>query len=93
MNKRKVITNYQKLPGEVLLMLKNKYPNGYAPSDFIRFEDHKKEVQYAIMVDTNDTIYLVKVPRDAADNLIDLDEDDATEGRDLSDENLVDDES
>jgi len=58
---RRVIVDYKKLTPEVLLLLTNKFPDGYGDKDIIIFDNHHNETIEAVEVKTNDTIYLVKV--------------------------------
>ena len=58
---QRVIVDYKKLTPEVLLLLTNKFPDGYGDKDIIIFDNHHNETIEAVEVRTNDIIYLVKV--------------------------------
>ncbi|MCF1190908.1 hypothetical protein LRR18_04865 [Mangrovimonas sp. AS39] len=55
------IVDYQKLNGEILDLLVEKFPDGYDDDDIISFRNAKNEIVEAVEVRTDDTIYLVKV--------------------------------
>jgi len=58
---KRVIVDYKKLNKEILDLLVAKYPNGYTAMDIITFHDKDKNLINAIQVESEDTIYLVKV--------------------------------
>lgn len=55
------IVDYQKLNNEILDLLVEKYPDGYGDTDIITFKNLKGEIIEAVEVQTEDTIYLVKI--------------------------------
>lgn len=55
------IVDYQKLNNEILDLLVKKYPDGYGDTDIITFKNLKGEIIEAVEVQTEDTIYLVKI--------------------------------
>ena len=58
---KRVIIDYKKLTPEILMLLTQKFPDGYGDNDIIIFNNHHNETVEAVEVRTNDTIYLVKV--------------------------------
>lgn len=60
-NKKKVIVNFKKLNDEILTLLVTKFPDGYGDEDVIVFKNAKGETIEAVEVETEDTIYLVKI--------------------------------
>ncbi|MBM3400360.1 MAG: hypothetical protein FJY15_07355 [Bacteroidetes bacterium] len=60
MEKKKVVTDYSKLSEELLKLYDETYPTGIA-GNTIRFPNVKEEIVTAVRLETNDTIYLVKV--------------------------------
>jgi DNA-directed RNA polymerase subunit delta len=77
MEKKRVIVDYSTLPDEVLEIMAMKYPNGY-DNDIIRFPNAKKELISAVRVETDTTIFLVKVSQQLEEMVEDyeLDDDD-----------------
>ena len=57
---RKII-DYQKLDKQILKLLVEKFPDGYGDSDIITFRNAKNEVIEAVEINTDDTIYLIKI--------------------------------
>lgn len=58
---RRIIVDYKKLKPEVLMLLTEKFPDGYSDTDIITFDNHHNETIEAVEVRTQDAIYLVKV--------------------------------
>ncbi|NBC83740.1 MAG: hypothetical protein GVY19_10195 [Bacteroidetes bacterium] len=74
MEKRRIITSYEKLSPELKRMLLQKYPDGYI--DYVRKIDKPGgDYFYAFNLDTEDTNYLVKVHVKIDENLDDLEDD------------------
>ena len=76
---KRVIVDYAKLTHEILNLLVERFPDGYDDSDIIRFRNAKNELIEAVEVQTEDTIYLVKVSTKLADRIENYDEDDEIE--------------
>lgn len=55
------IVDYQKLNDDILNLLVDKFPDGYADKDIIAFRNAQNEYIEAVEVRTEDTIYLVKI--------------------------------
>lgn len=60
MEKKKVVIDYSKLSEELLAIYDETYPTGIAGKT-IRFPNAKGEIVTAVRIETDDTIYLVKV--------------------------------
>ena len=58
--KRKIV-DYQKLNDQLLYLLVEKFPDGYADKDIIAFRNAQNEYIEAVEVKTEDTVYLIKV--------------------------------
>ena len=73
---KRIIVDYAKLTHEILNLLVDKFPDGYDDSNIIRFRNAQNELIEAVEVQTEDTIYLVKVSTKLADRIENYDEDD-----------------
>ena len=60
MNKKRLVVSYQNLSEELLDALKKRYPNGYGDS-VMKINGPNDKVFYAVMLDTTEASYLVKV--------------------------------
>lgn len=84
MDKKRVIVDYSTLPEDVLEIMANKYPEGY-DRDIIKFPNAKGELISAVRVETDDTIFLVKVSKQLQQMVDDFEtDDDFDEGSELS---------
>jgi hypothetical protein len=72
MDKKRKIVDYSNVPEEILNMLGELYPNGYE-KDVIKFPNAKGEMISAVRVETDDTIYLIKVSSQLKQMFDDLD--------------------
>ena len=66
---RRIIVDYSKLTREILDLLVAKYPEGYNAMDIISFRDMHKNLIDAVQVETEDTVYLVKVSKKLATSM------------------------
>lgn len=73
---KRVIVDFKKLTEEILNLLVEKYPSGYAEKDIIVFRNALNEIIEAVEVRTEDTVYLVKVSQRLADTMENYDDDD-----------------
>ncbi|MCB0482410.1 MAG: hypothetical protein KDC83_13360 [Flavobacteriales bacterium] len=73
---KRVIVDFAKLTPEILAMLVEKYPEGYAKKDIIKFTNAAGELVEAVEVRTEETLYLVKVSKRLAVVMDEYDEDD-----------------
>lgn len=60
---RKIIVDYQKLNIEVLDLLIATYPDGYGDEDIISYRNAEGEIIECVRVNSEDTIYLVKISK------------------------------
>jgi hypothetical protein len=60
MDKKRRIVDYSNVPEDILNMMGDLYPNGYE-RDVIKFPNAKGELISAVRVETDDTIFLIKV--------------------------------
>lgn len=101
MEKRKVVTEITKLSPELLQVFEETYPTGIAGKT-IRFPNAKGEIVTAVRLETDDTVYLVKVMSKQKETLTDdeldelvkpkaSDKDDELEVEDEEDEPMADD--
>ncbi len=86
MEKKRRIVDYSNVPDEILNKLGELYPNGY-DRDIIKFPNAKGELVSAVRVETDDTIFLIKVSSQLKQMFDDLDIDEL----DLSNEEPEDD--
>lgn len=77
---KRIIIDYKKLTPEILALLSEKYPDGYGDNNIIEFKNMHNETIEAVQVETEDTIYLVKVSSKLHQTIVafDLDDDDET---------------
>jgi len=75
-NKKRVIVDFKKLTPEILGLLVEKYPDGYDSDHIVRFKNAQNEAVEAVRVDTEDTIYLVKISTKLVQTMENYDEDD-----------------
>lgn len=69
------IVDYQKLNEDILNLLVDKFPDGYADKDIIAFRNAQNEYIEAVEVRTEDTVYLVKVGKRLVQAMEDFEED------------------
>ena len=72
---KRVIIDYKKLTPEILTLLTDKFPDGYGDRDIITFSNHRNETIDAVEVQTNNTIYLVKVGTKLRYSMVNFDSD------------------
>ncbi len=72
---KRVIVDYSKLTTDILNLLIDKFPNGYIFEDIISFKNAKGETVKAVEVNTEDTIYLVKISSQLEKTMEDFAED------------------
>ena len=76
---RRVIVDFKKLNKDILNLLVQKFPDGYADRDIISFKNHHNELIEAVEVRTEDTVYLVKISKRLSDTMQAFDDDDTTD--------------
>ena len=89
-NKKRVIIDYSKLTDDLLRYLVEKYPDGYDDRDVISFRNAKNELIEAIKVETDETIYLVKISTKLEQTMEDFELDDDIDDDLEGDESIVD---
>ena len=72
---RKIVDS-QKLNEDILNLLVDKFPDGYADKDIIAFRNAQNEYIEAVEVRTEDTVYLVKVGKRLVQAMEEHEEDD-----------------
>jgi len=70
---QRAIIDYKKLTPEIVLLLNEKFPDGYGDSDIITFKNLNGETIDAVEVSTDDTIYLVKIGKHLIDSMAKID--------------------
>jgi hypothetical protein len=84
--KKRVIIDYSKLTDDLLRYLVEKYPDGYDDRDVISFKNAKNETIEAIKVETDETIYLVKISTKLEQTMEDFELDDDDDDDDIDDD-------
>jgi DNA-directed RNA polymerase subunit delta len=72
MEKKRRIVDYSNVPEDILNRLGELYPHGYE-NDVIKFPNSKGELVSAVRVETDDTIFLIKVSSQLKQMFDDLD--------------------
>ncbi|MFO7657258.1 MAG: hypothetical protein R6W78_09335 [Bacteroidales bacterium] len=62
MGKKRIIKRYEQLPEDILEKLKVQYPDGFEDS-LISFTNPKGEIEFGLPYETDDTTYLIKMPK------------------------------
>ena len=70
---RKLI-DYKKLDHELAALLIETYSDGYGDEDIITFRNAHGEIVEAVQIQTNDTLYLVKISKSLADFILNFDD-------------------
>jgi len=74
---KRIIVDYKKLTPEILGLLVEKYPDGYGIRDVVHFTNHKGKYIAAVEVNTEDTVFMVKISDQLVDSMGNHDEEDA----------------
>lgn len=61
MEKRRIIVDYKNISSSQLLLIIDRYPEGFAPEDILSYKNSKGETVRAVPLETEDTKYLFKV--------------------------------
>lgn len=64
MGKKRIIKKLEQLSDELLELIKKQYPEGYEDS-LITFNTPKGEIEVGLPLETDDTIYLIKMPKNS----------------------------
>ena len=62
MGKKRIIKNYEQLPEDIVEQVKEKYPDGFE-DNLITFENSRGEIELALPFETEDTYFLIKMPK------------------------------
>ncbi len=100
MDKKRIIKKYEQLPVDIIEQVRIKYPEGFE-DNLITFETPKGEIELALPFETDDTYYLIKMPKnqrteedeDFGDNENTFDGFDNFENLDIADEDSEEDDN
>jgi hypothetical protein len=70
---KRVIVDYKKLRSDVAALLIDLYPHGYGDEDIITLRKPNGEIIEAVEVQTEDTLYLVKISKSLSQFISDSD--------------------
>ncbi len=73
MGKKRIIKDYDQMPQDILVRLKEQFPYGYQ-EHLLRFNNAKGELISAIPFETDDIFYLVRLNVDGGYSIIDEDD-------------------
>ncbi len=79
MDKKRIVKDYDKLPEEVLVRLKQKYPYGYV-DNLVSFVNKEGNKVSALPFETEDIYYLIRMTISQANKIIEDDDDYDKEG-------------
>lgn len=68
------LVDYKKLDHELAALLIETYSDGYGDEDIITFRNAHGEIVEAVEIQTNDTLYLVKISKSLADFILNFDD-------------------
>lgn len=60
--KKRIIKKFEQLSAEMIALVKEQYPDGYEES-LITFQTPKGELEIGLPLETEDTYYLIKMPK------------------------------
>ncbi len=81
MGKKRIIKKFDQLPDEILLLIREKYPDGYE-DNLITFQMPDGNLVSGLPLETDDAYYLIKMPK----NSLPADDDDIDNTEGTSDE-------
>ncbi len=90
-NKLRKIVDYSNVPETILNKMAELYPNGYE-NNIVKFPNAKGEMISAVRVETEDTIYLIKVSSQLKQMFDDVDIDELDLSNEVDDNNSDDEE-
>lgn len=64
MGKKRIIKKIEQLPEEIILLVQEKYPDGYE-ENLISFQMPDGELVTALPLETDEAYYLIKMPNDS----------------------------
>lgn len=68
------LVDYKKLDHELAALLIETYSDGYGDDDIITYRNAHGEIVEAVEIQTNDTLYLVKISKSLADFILNFDD-------------------
>lgn len=95
MGKKRIIKKFDQLPEEILLLVKEKYPDGYE-DNLITFQMPDGNLASGLPLETDDTYYLIKMPQmsvPADDDDLDASDSPSDEFESLENLQIADDDS
>jgi len=75
--KKKIIKKYELLAPELVSLIEETYPDGFEDK-LITFQSPKGELEIALPLETDDAIYMVKMPKSNLTTSDDDDDDDSS---------------
>jgi hypothetical protein len=73
MSKKRVIKDYDQMPQEILIQLKDRFPQGYQ-EHLLRFNNANGELISALPFETDDIFYLVRMSSSGGYHIVDEEE-------------------
>ena len=67
MGKKRIIKKFEQLPPELLELVQQEYPDGYEDS-IITFQTATGELAIGVPLETDDTYYLIRMPKSSIAN-------------------------
>lgn len=86
---KRIIIDFKKLTPGILTLLSEKYPDGYGDNDIIEFKNMHNDTIEAVQVETEDTIYLVKVSSKLHQTIVDFDFEEDSTSLDSSSDGII----
>ena len=62
MGKKRIIKKFEQLSDEILEKVRDRYPDGFE-DNLISFTSPNGEIEFALPLETEDTSYLIKMPK------------------------------
>jgi hypothetical protein len=63
-SKKRIIKKFEQLSADMIALVKKTYPDGYEES-LITFQTPKGELEIGLPLETEDTYYLIKMPKNS----------------------------
>lgn len=64
MAKKRIIKKFEQLSADMIALVKKQYPDGYEES-LITFQTPKGDLEIGLPLETEDTYYLIKMPKNS----------------------------
>jgi len=85
---KRILIDYKKLNHEVATLLIETYPDGYGDEDIISFRNVHGEFVEAVELQTEDTLYLIKISKSLSHFIANFDDNIIEELEVIKDENV-----